>query len=292
MTEPRLSRRTLLGGVAATAVLGARLPQAMADGGGAARLRRQPAAFVGHGSPMLAVDATKGAEFARWAAAMPRPTAVLVVSAHFERSPVTVGATTTLPLIYDFGGFPRALYEIRYPAPGAPDLAQRVAGRLAPLGDVRSDPRRGLDHGAWVPLKWMYPGADVPVLPVSLPTHDPRHLWRLGRALRPLRDEGVLILASGSATHNLRRLGPEGSPVPAWAGEFDQWLAETVSAGDDGALLDWERRAPAARTNHPTVEHFVPLLLAAAARHDDEGPAFPITGFEGASISRRSVQWG
>jgi 4,5-DOPA dioxygenase extradiol len=239
---------------------------------------------------MLALDARRGAELGAWAASMGRPASVLVVSAHFERSPVTIGATTTRPLIYDFGGFAPELYRVQYRAPGAPALADRVEAVLAPLTAVRRDPARGLDHGAWVPLKWMFPAADVPVLPVSLPTHDPRTLWRLGRAIRPLRDEGVLVLGSGSLTHNLRRLGRLGAPPPAWADEFDRWAAETLARRDVDALLDWERRAPAARTNHPTVEHFVPLILAAAATHDTERPTSAITGFDG-SVSRRSLSW-
>lgn len=249
-----------------------------------------PAAFVGHGSPMLAVDEARGREFRDWARSMGDPVAVLVVSAHYERRPITIGATRTLPLIYDFRGFPRALYEVKYAAPGAPKLARRVAQVLEPLGTVASQPERGLDHGAWVPLKWMYPNQDVPVLSVSLPSHDPRTLVAIGRALRPLREEGVLILGSGSATHNLRRIdGRAGALTPSWASEFDAWLADVMTRNDVDALLDWEQKAPAARTNHPTVEHFVPLLLALGARRDDDQATFPITGFDGASVSRRCV---
>jgi 4,5-DOPA dioxygenase extradiol len=241
---------------------------------------------------MLALDAARGKEFTDMAAALGRPVAVLVVSAHYERSPVTIGTTETRPLIYDFRGFSRALYEVEYAAPGAPKLARRVEQVLSPLGPVASDPRRGLDHGAWVPLKWMYPEADVPVLPVSLPSHDARTLHRIGQALRPLREEGVLILASGNATHNLRRIdGRRGAPTPAWAAEFDAWLAEITTRREVDALLDWEKKAPAARTNHPTVEHFVPLILAEGARRDDDQVAFPITGWDAGSLSRRCVTY-
>src|SRR5439155_6561668 len=134
---------------------------------------RMPSAFVGHGSPMLAVDPAKGADLSRWAASFPRPRAVLVVSAHWERAPATLGATEPRPLVYDFYGFPDELYARRYDAPGAPALARRVEGLLAPRGEVARAPGRGLDHGAWVPLTWMYPRADVPVLELSLPTQDP-----------------------------------------------------------------------------------------------------------------------
>jgi 4,5-DOPA dioxygenase extradiol len=285
-----LDRRTVLAGGAGLA-LSALGQRALADD--AAPPPRVPVAYVGHGSPMLALDAARGSAFTALGSAIGRPRAVLVVSAHFERAPATIGATRTVPLVYDFRGFPQALYQVRYPAPGAPRLARRVGEVLAPLGGVTRAEDRGHDHGAWVPLRWLYPDADVPVLSLSLPTHAPQALFRLGRALRPLRDEGVLILASGNLTHNLRRVDPRpDAPVPAWAHDFDAWAVGVLVRHDVGALLGWERAAPAARTNHPTVEHFVPLLVAAGAAHDDEAVTFPITGFEAGSLSRRSVAWG
>ncbi|MHC5009421.1 MAG: DODA-type extradiol aromatic ring-opening family dioxygenase, partial [Planctomycetota bacterium] len=206
--------------------------------------------------------------------------------------PITIGATTPQPLINDFRGFPRELYRVRYSPPGAPKLARRVQQLLAPLGDVRSDPRRGHDHGAWVPLRWLYPHADVPVLSVSLPSHRPAALLRIGRALRPLREEGVFILGSGNVTHNLRRLdGRRGAPTPTWASEFDAWSRQVLARHDVDALLDWERKAPAARTNHPTVEHFVPLIIAAGASSERDTVTFPVSGFEAGSISRRCVNF-
>ena len=256
------------------------------------RVHGMPTGFVGHGSPMLALNATKGRDLRAWAARYEKPVAVLAVSAHFQRAPVTIGATKTRPLVYDFRGFPKALYQVRYAAPGAPKLARRVEQVLAPSVKVRHDARRGHDHGTWVPLKWMYPKADVPVLSVSLPSHDPRTLFRIGRALRPLRDEGVFLLGSGSLTHNLRRLGrSDATPTPRWASEFDHWAREVIARHDVDALLDWEKKAPAARTNHPTVEHFVPLILAAGARTSGDVAAFPVQGFENGSISRRCVAW-
>lgn len=295
-TRP-LTRRAVLTGAAAAAALAATdafgdepTPAPAAPPAPAPpKPPSMPSLYIGHGSPMLALDAERGAEFTALARSMERPVAVLCVSAHYERSPITIGATETLPLVYDFRGFPQALYRVRYAAPGAPKLARRVARVLAPLGPVKQDPKRGHDHGTWVPLKWMYPKADVPLLSLSLPTHDPKALWRMGRALRPLRDEGVLIIGSGSLTHNLRRRGRDGEKTPAWASEFDAWATRTLTRNDVDALLDWERKAPAARMNHPTVEHFVPLILAAGARKDADRASYPITGFDAASLSRRCV---
>src|SRR5262245_1663224 len=155
---------------------------------------KMPVIFLAHGSPLLLDDAGWVAELGRWAAAMPRPRAVLMLSAHWEQKPVTLGATRTVPLVYDFYGFPDSYYRVTYPAPGAPELASRVRALLGPTQPVADDPGRGLDHGAYVPLVAMYPRADVPVLQVSLPTMDPATLFALGRALAPLRREGVLIV--------------------------------------------------------------------------------------------------
>jgi len=176
-----------------------------------------PVGFVGHGAPTLAVDRDKGAGLARWAAELPRPAAVLVVSAHWERAPVSLGATRHDELLYDFHGFPDELYRIRYAPPGAPVLADRVAGILAGRTEVARVPQRPLDHGAWVPLLHMFADASVPVLQVSMPrAMDPADLFAIGEALAPLRKEGVLILGSGNIVHNLRalRLGPATDP---WA---------------------------------------------------------------------------
>ena len=183
--------------------------------------------FLSHGAPPLADDATWTTELAAWAGQLPRPEAVLVVSAHWESAPMTVSATTTVPLFYDFYGFPRRYYEVTYPAPGAPALADAVAKLVATPGSpIHQDPTRGLDHGAYVPLVEMYPDADVPVLQVSMPTLDPAELFALGRRLAPLRDEGVLILGSGFSTHNLREMdmaAPPDAAPPGWSSEFDDW---------------------------------------------------------------------
>jgi 4,5-DOPA dioxygenase extradiol len=249
-----------------------------------------PVLFVGHGAPMLLEDEPWLGELAAWGRALPRPAAILVVSAHWEARPVTLGATRTVPLVYDFYGFPERFYRIRYPAPGAPGLAARVHELLAAAGiPSADDPERGLDHGVYVPLIPMFPRADVPVLQASMPSLDPAELLAVGRALAPLRDEGVLIVGSGFLTHNLRA-GFQAT-TPAWAAEFDAWVADAIARRDVEALVDVERRAPAVRQAHPRTEHLVPLHLALGAAGDD-APAFPITGWFGGGFSKRSVQWG
>jgi 4,5-DOPA dioxygenase extradiol len=252
-----------------------------------------PIAFVGHGSPMVVFDDAKGRELRAWADAMPRPSAILCVSAHWETDAPTLGTTDTRPLIYDFGGFPDQLYRVEYAAPGAPALADRVA-ELVP--GIARQPARGLDHGVWTPLVWMYPDADVPVLQLSLARTAPDQLVDLGRTLAPLAGESVLILGSGNVTHNLGRVDfRERSDTPAWATEFDRWCADRLVAGDAAGLARFLDDAPQPRLVHPTVEHYTPLLVCAGAAEAAgvaTEVAFPITGFELASISRRCVQFG
>ena len=246
---------------------------------------RMPVLFLAHGAPPLLDDAGWMAELHAWARALPKPRAILMISAHWESRPVTLGATTTVPLVYDFHGFPQRFYEVLYPAPGAPELAARVRELL---GEVAEEPGRGLDHGAFVPLLAMYPEADVPVLQVSMPSLDPRVLVDVGRKLAPLRDEGVLIVGSGFLTHNMRAFS---QTTPSWAAEFDDWAEATLAARDVDALVDFERRAPGARIAHPRSEHYAPVVVAAGAAHDD-AVTFPITGFWYGSFTRRSVQFG
>ncbi len=251
-----------------------------------------PALFLAHGAPPLLDDAGWVAELAAWAARLPRPESILMLSAHWEERPPTLGATRTVPLVYDFHGFPARYYQQTYPAPGAPELAARVRAAIGERG-VADDPARGLDHGAYVPLVAMYPEADVPVLQLSLPSEDPAELFALGRALRPLRDDGALIVGSGFITHNLRLIDWSGAaPTPEWAREFDAWTEEALLRRDVDALLDYERKAPATRIALPTREHFVPLLVALGAAHEDEEVTFPIGGFWLSSLTRRSVQFG
>jgi 4,5-DOPA dioxygenase extradiol len=252
-----------------------------------------PSVFLAHGSPLLLDDAKWVSELGGWAATMPRPTAVLMISAHWTHAPVTIGATRTVPLVYDFYGFPERYYEVKYAAPGAPELAARVRGLLSPSQPVASDEARGLDHGAYVPLVAMYPNADVPVLQLSIPTMDPAKLIALGRALAPLRDEGVLLVGSGFLTHNMRAIQWDGGPPPSWASEFDEWAKGVLERRDVDALARYRETAPGVRMALPTHEHFVPVAVALGASVDrSEAAAFPIEGFTYGSFTKRSVQFG
>jgi 4,5-DOPA dioxygenase extradiol len=254
---------------------------------------RTPVIFLAHGSPLLLEDQRWASELATWAASIGRPRAILMLSAHWVDAPITLGATSTVPLVYDFYGFPEHHYQVKYPAPGAPKLAARLRELLRGTEPLRES-TRGLDHGAYVPLVCMYPQADVPVLQVSLPSLDARRVFELGRALAPLRDEGVLIVGSGFLTHNLGMADLRGrSPAPLWAKEFDDWAAGVLSRRDVDALLDYRARAPAVDLALPTHEHFVPVLAALGASATHEGaPKFPVQGFAYGSMTRRSVQWG
>ncbi|GMQ94407.1 MAG: class III extradiol ring-cleavage dioxygenase [Acidimicrobiia bacterium] len=255
---------------------------------------RMPAAFLSHGAPTLADDAQWTSELAEWAVRLPRPTSILVISAHWEAAPLMTGATTTVPLYYDFYGFAERYYQVTYPAPGAPELAESVAKLIGGPGRMlHQDPRRGLDHGAYVPLAEMYPDADVPTLQISMPTLDPVELFRVGQMLAPLRDEGVLILGSGFATHNLQAVdlaAPSGATPPTWSSEFDDWLDRTMAAGDLDTLMDFQLKAPAAGLAHPRTEHFAPLFVALGAVADDS--LHVETAIEGFwhGLSKRSVQ--
>lgn len=254
---------------------------------------RLPSLFLAHGAPPLLDDTMWVRELANWAATLPRPEAVLMLSAHWEERPVTLGATRTVPLVYDFFGFPKRYYEQLYPAPGAPELAQRVRGILGSETPHTDDPDRGLDHGAYVPLVAMYPEANVPVLQMSLPSQNPEELFNLGRALRPLRDEGILIIGSGFITHNLRALDWHGTtPPPSWAVDFDQWTAEALANKDVDSLLAYTAKGPGVRESLPTREHFIPLLVSLGAASDEDSVQFPISGFWLGSLTRRSVQFG
>jgi 4,5-DOPA dioxygenase extradiol len=253
---------------------------------------RMPVIFAAHGAPLLLDDAKWMDELASWAAALPRPKGIVMVSAHWDARPATLGATTAVPLVYDFHGFPERFYQTKYPSPGAPALASRVRELLRQRSiAVTDEPKRGLDHGAYVPLVAMYPGADVPVLQVSMPGLDEQQLFQLGRALAPLRDEGILIFGSGFLTHNMRYAFRPG--VPDWAREFDDWAAAALSRFDVDQLIDFRARAPGASLALPTWEHYAPVLVAAGAAGD--GPtqvSFPISGWwmDGA-FTRRSVQF-
>lgn len=250
-----------------------------------------PALYIGHGAPPLLEDATWTGQLATWAGDLPRPTAILVVSAHWESAPVALSASAAAtPLIYDFGGFDPKYYRMTYPAPDAAALAGLVASVL-PDG-LHEHGSRGLDHGAWVPLTVMYPDADIPVLQLSIPTHDPDALLELGRRLRPLRDHGVLILGSGFLTHGLpflRDWSPNAAP-PGWSVDFDLWAGEALDRGDVETLAAYRSVAPGMPYAHPSVEHYVPLFVTLGAATDPDVP--PTTLIDGywMGLAKRSFQ--
>lgn len=257
--------------------------------------RFQPPLFIAHGSPMLALEGGPwGARLSALAASLPPVRAVVVCSAHWETSGgfrITTGAQPRT--IHDFGGFPEALYGLQYPAPGDPALAVRVAELLGQAGEVvQPDPERGLDHGAWVPLRFLFPEARVPVVQLSLPRpRDPRQLWAAGRVLAPLREEGVLVLGSGGLVHNLGLLdwGGTAGPQP-WAEAFEAWVLERLGSERPETAMDWIQ-APGARLSVPTTEHLDPLWLALGA---GSGGAVR-TLFEGwqlGSLSLRCLAFG
>ena len=248
--------------------------------------------YLSHGAPPLADDTNWTAELARWSASLQRPRDILIVSAHWEDAPLTVGATRDdAGLFYDFWGFAERYYQVTYDSPGAPDLADEVAALVTGTTPVRRDESRGLDHGAYVPLKEMFPDADVPVLQMSMPTLDPRALFELGRQLAPLRDRGTLIVGSGFTTHNLAWFDPRAgaaAPPPAVSAEFDAWAAQTLAAGDIDALLDFENKAPAARQAHPRTEHWAPLYVSLGAA--DVGDSTSVIDGFWYGLSKRSWQ--
>ena len=254
---------------------------------------RPPAVYLGHGAPPLMDDPLWPKQLADWAQALPRPKAILVVSAHWEAAPLMIGATTTVPLVYDFYGFPERYYQVTYPAPGAPRLGERVRRLVSELTPTAQDPGRGLDHGAYVPLLAMYPEADIPVLQMSMPSEDPRVLLEIGRRLAPLRDEGVLIMGSGFMTHSFDAIHRylQGDPSgQAHVFEFDAWAAEALGRRDLDTLLDYRRTAPGVSYAHRTVDHFVPLFVALGASLDTGAEATTaIDGFWLAN-SKRSVE--
>ena len=253
-----------------------------------------PALFLSHGAPPVFDDPVWIDQLFRWSQSLPTPTAVLMVSAHWEAAPIRLSATgAAVPLVYDFGGFAERYYSMTYPTPDASGLAARVVALLPAEERVHQDTARGLDHGAWVPLKVMYPYADVPVLQLSIPTHDPVRLLELGRQLRPLRDEGVLIIGSGFMTHGLPYLSRDqfmGNGVPDWSRDFDQWAATALAAGDLDTLAAYRDRAPGMPFAHPTVEHFVPIFLTLGAAAVPDAPVeTTIDGFQ-FGLAKRSFQ--
>jgi 4,5-DOPA dioxygenase extradiol len=253
-----------------------------------------PTIFLSHGSPMLALDAGEAGQFwQKLGRELPRPDAVLAVSAHWTTEQPRVSATVANSTIYDFYGFPAPLYQIAYPAPGAPDLAKRVTQLLtAAKIPVDVDPARGLDHGAWVPLRNMYPLANMKVAQLSVQPHrDASWHVALGRALAPLAAENVLVLATGGAVHNLREMAPEGSPAPAWAANFDRWLADTLAKGDEASFIDWVHQAPEPMRAQPTPEHFLPIFVAYGAAGEKPKSQQLFKGFTLGSMSMAAYRF-
>lgn len=242
-----------------------------------------PALFLGHGAPPLLDDRLWTAELSAWAAGLPKPTGILIVSAHWEQAPVSLSATAAAtPLVYDFSGFAPKFYAMTYPTPDASALAALVRSVMPDGETVHQHPSRGLDHGAWVPLRVMYPSADIPVLQMSLPTADPGRLLALGARLRILRELGVLVIGSGFLTHGLpflRDWSPAAEP-PGWSVDFDLWATDAVRRGDLDELSDFHSAAPGMPYAHPTTEHFTPIFIAlGSAARIGQAPKETIDGY-------------
>ncbi|WP_193613371.1 dioxygenase [Nocardioides lijunqiniae] len=252
---------------------------------------RMPALYLGHGAPPLLDDPIWSGELAAWARDLPRPKAILIVSAHWESAPVSLSANGA-PLVYDFGGFDAKYYRMTYETPDATALAKRVAAMMPATEPVHQHTSRGLDHGAWVPLRIMYPEADIPVLQMSLPTQDPARLLALGERLRPLRDEGVLIIGSGFLTHGLPFLKEFRieAAAPGWSQEFDAWAGEALARGDVDALANYRAEAPGMPYAHPTVEHYTPLFVTLGAATTPDDPGIQVIDGFWMGLSKRSLQ--
>lgn len=254
---------------------------------------RMPALFIGHGSPMNALETNRYTDAWRaLGAALPRPEAVLCISAHWQTRGLAVTAMAQPRTLHDFGGFPQTLFAVRYPAPGSPAMAARVAEVLQPL-PVALDSLWGLDHGAWSVLVHLFPEADVPVLQLSLDATQPAAFhYALGQQLAPLRDEGVLLLGSGNVVHNLGRLDWQlGVPQP-WATRFEAFARRCIIECDHAPLIDWEAQGEDARQSIPTPEHYWPLLPILASQAADEHAEIVVDGIELGAISMMAVQVG
>lgn len=253
-----------------------------------------PALYLSHGAPSLFEDALWIDELFTWAQSMPKPTAIVIVSGHWEHAPLSLSASGAgTPLVYDFGGFAQRYFEMTYETPDASALASRVAAMLPDTEPLHQHLRRGLDHGAWVPLKTMYPYADIPVLQMSIPTHDPIRLMQIGRRLRALRDEGILVIGSGYMTHGVPYLTRDNfinGIVPGWSSDFDAWAADALSRGDVDTLADHRRLAPGADFAHPTVDHYVPMFITLGAATDPEAAVQTMVEGYRFGLSKRSFQ--
>lgn len=250
-----------------------------------------PALYLSHGAPMLFEMAGWMSELHAWARALPRPRGVVIVSAHWESAPLSISSSAPSDLVYDFGGFAPMYYLMRYDTPDATELAHSVAALMPDSEHVHEHSSRGLDHGAWVPLKIMYPEADIPVLQVSMPTHDPDRLMALGRRLAVLRERGVLVIGSGYMTHGLPFIDwSDPTTVPGWSSDFDHWAADALGRGDVDELAAFRAHAPGMPYAHPTVEHFTPLFVTLGAASDPTAP--PRTRIDGYAIglAKRSIE--
>jgi 4,5-DOPA dioxygenase extradiol len=250
-----------------------------------------PALYLSHGAPMLFEMADWMTQLHTWARSLPRPRGIVIVSAHWESAPLSISSTAPTDLVYDFGGFHPMYYAMRYDTPDAGVLARQVTGVMPDTEHVHEHTGRGLDHGAWVPLKIMYPEANVPVLQVSMPTHDPDRLMELGRRLSALRQEGVLVIGSGYMTHGLPFIDwSDLESVPGWSRDFDLWAAEALGRGDVDELASFRSAAPGMPYAHPTVEHFTPLFVTLGAAEDPT--AAPRTRIDGYALglAKRSVE--
>jgi 4,5-DOPA dioxygenase extradiol len=253
-----------------------------------------PALFVSHGSPMFAIDSGEyGEALRRFGERIPRPAAIVIVSAHWEAPwPIRVNAAARPPLIYDFGGFPKALYELTYPARGSPPLAGEVVRLLSDAElPAEPDPTRGWDHGVWIPLRLLYPKASVPVVEVSLPVpREPQTVLQMGAALAPLGRRGILLVGSGGIVHNLglARLDRTEGPVDDWAQRFDEWVRERVDRRDVDEIVRYRERAPHARLAVPASEHFDPLLFALGAGEESDATEQLSSGFRYSNLSLAS----
>jgi len=254
---------------------------------------RFPTLFLSHGGPSVLIDGSPApAAWRDWAASHPVPRAVVMLSAHRPALAPTVTSVDSWRTVHDFRGFPAELYELSYPAPGDAAVAERVRERLDAAGlAVEPDHRDGLDHGAWVPLLAMYPGHDVPVVALSvLPRADAAAHYALGQALAGLADEGILVIGSGSLTHNLYEISWNDAEVPAWVSTFRDWMLARLAEGDIDALLDWKARAPYAAENHPSDEHLLPLFFALGAGGRDSTLFY--AGVEHRSVAMDALAFG
>lgn len=250
-----------------------------------------PSLYLSHGAPMLFEMADWMTELHTWAHALPRPKAIVIVSAHWESAPLSISTTRPAELVYDFGGFAPIYYSMRYDTPAASDLGRQIAALMPDSEPLHEHPSRGLDHGAWVPLKIMYPEADIPVVQLSMPTHDATRLLALGERLRGLRESGVLVIGSGYMTHGLPFIDfHDLDAIPGWSSDFDVWAADALARGDVDELARYQHAAPGMPYAHPTAEHFTPLFVTLGAAADPTAPVTTaIDGFR-IGLSKRSFQ--